>query len=51
MWSVRQAIMNGADYESIEIKCIDTTTGKISLPCDNCDITFKGKLNLSKEEE
>lgn len=43
--------MNGADYDSIAIKCINTKTGKNSLPRDNCDITFKGKLNLSKEEE
>lgn len=43
--------MEGADYDNIAIKCIKTSTGENSAPCDNCKITFEEKLILSKEEE
>ena len=47
--SVRQAILNGADYDNIEFKCVDINTGLYQKPCHNCSETFKFLKNLGDE--
>ncbi|MCM1508932.1 MAG: hypothetical protein NC177_17630, partial [Ruminococcus flavefaciens] len=50
VWSVRQAIMEGADYDDIALKCINTYNDMVAKPCENCEHTFAEKLNLWEEE-
>lgn len=49
VWSVRQAIMNGADWNDIAFKCIDVKYDIYWTPCKNCEKTFAELLNLGGE--
>ncbi|MBY6935708.1 hypothetical protein FDB44_16030 [Clostridium botulinum] len=44
VWSIRKAILNGAKFNDISFKCLETTWGNYAKPCENCKRTF-GKLN------
>ena len=46
VWSVRQAIMNGSDWDDIVFKCIDIKTNEYKSPCLNCQTTFEELKNL-----
>ena len=45
VWSVRQAIMNGAEWENISFKCINIDDGAYWKPCRNCEKTFEELIN------
>ncbi len=49
IWSIRQAIMNGAEWDNISFKCIDKRMGKYVAPCENCQNTFKELFDLGGE--
>lgn len=42
IWSTRKAIMNGAKFDNIELRCVETRTGKYAPQCKNCQHTYKG---------
>lgn len=44
VWSIRKSILNGAKFNDISFKCLETTWGNYAKPCENCKRTF-GKLN------
>ena len=44
VWSTRKAILNGAKFDEISFKCVETSSGNYAKPCKNCKVTF-GKLN------
>ena len=49
VWSVRQAIMNGAEWKKISFKCIDIKTDRNWSPCENCKKTFSELLKSGEE--
>ena len=49
VWSVRQAIMNGAEWENISFRCINIDNGIYRYPCENCKITFKDLIDKGEE--
>ena len=49
VWSVRQAIMNGAEWKNISFKCIDIKTDRNWSPCENCKKTFSELLKSGEE--
>lgn len=50
VWSVRQAIMNGAEWENISFRCINIDNGIYRYPCENCKVTFKDLIDKGEEE-
>ncbi|URZ15085.1 T7SS effector LXG polymorphic toxin [Clostridium felsineum] len=42
IWSSRKAIMNGAKFDNIGLRCISTKDGSFQAPCKNCKETFGG---------
>ncbi|WP_459480880.1 hypothetical protein [Clostridium saccharoperbutylacetonicum] len=48
VWSTRKAILNGAKFDDISFKCVQTKTGKYAPPCKNCEITFGNLNNIGK---
>ena len=50
IWSVRQAIMNGAEWENISFRCINIDNGIYRYPCENCKVTFKDLIDKGEEE-
>ena len=50
IWSVRQAIMNGAEWENISFKCINIDDGVYWKPCENCKETFKELITEQGEK-
>ena len=51
VWSVRQAILNGADYDNIAFKCVDIKSNIYWAPCANCTKTFAGLIDLGKGDQ
>lgn len=51
LWSVRQAIMEGAKFDEIEYKCVSRKSGVSVPPCENCSHTFSTLKNSGKEDE
>ena len=49
VWSVRQAIMNGAVWDNISFRCIDIRTDMNKPPCSNCQITFEKLYEIGEE--
>ena len=49
VWSVRQAIMNGAEWENISFRCINIDNWIYRYPCENCKITFKDLIDKGEE--
>ena len=49
VWSVRQALMNGAVWDNISFKCIDIKTDRNWSPCENCKKTFSELLKSGEE--
>ena len=43
IWSTRKAIMSGAKFDKIVLRCISMVDGSFATPCKNCKITFKGR--------
>lgn len=50
VWSVRQAIMNGAEWKNISFRCINIDNGIYRYPCENCKVTFKDLIDKGEEE-
>jgi hypothetical protein len=50
IWSVRQAIMNGAEWKNISFRCINIDNGIYRYPCENCKVTFKDLIDKGEEE-
>lgn len=48
VWSVRQAIINGADWNKISFKCIEKNNGVHKFVCLNCQRTFDELLDLGE---
>jgi hypothetical protein len=48
VWSTRKAILNGAKFDDIAFKCVQTKTGKYAPPCENCEMTFENLYNIGK---
>lgn len=51
VWSVRQAIMNGAKFDDLEYKCVFKKDGRYASPCENCLHTFSELKNSGQEDE
>ena len=49
IWSVRQAIMNGAVWDNISFRCVDIRTDMNKPPCSNCQITFEKLYEIGEE--
>lgn len=47
--SARKAILNGAKFENLSFKCIETESGKYAKPCSNCKETFKDCIDIGDE--
>ena len=50
IWSVRQAIMNGAEWKNISFRCINIEDGVYWKPCANCKETFKELITEQGEK-
>ncbi|MCR3761870.1 hypothetical protein KYB31_23120 [Clostridium felsineum] len=48
VWSTRKAILNGAKFDDINFKCVETTSGNYAKPCENCKRTFRNLNNVGK---
>lgn len=48
VWSTRKAILNGAKFDNISFKCVETTSGNYAKPCENCKRTFGNLNNVGK---
>ena len=48
VWSIRQAIVNGADWNKISFKCIEKSNGAYKSVCLNCQRTFDELLDLGE---
>ncbi|EPY6471523.1 hypothetical protein ACWO4B_002166 [Clostridium sporogenes] len=48
VWSTRKAILNGAKFDDISFKCVQTRIGNYAPPCANCEITFENLNNIGK---
>ena len=50
IWSVRQAIMSGAEWKNISFRCINIEDGVYWKPCANCKETFKELITEQGEK-
>ncbi|WP_242975329.1 hypothetical protein, partial [Clostridium acetobutylicum] len=48
VWSTRKAILNGAKFDDISFKCVETGSGNYAKPCENCKRTFRNLNNVGK---
>ncbi|WP_459480872.1 hypothetical protein [Clostridium saccharoperbutylacetonicum] len=48
VWSTRKAILNGAKFDEINFKCVETISGNYAKPCENCKRTFGNLNNVGK---
>ncbi|EPY6471389.1 hypothetical protein ACWO4B_002032 [Clostridium sporogenes] len=46
VWSTRKAILNGAKFDDISLKCVITDSGAYARPCENCKRTFNNLNNI-----
>ncbi len=49
VWSVRQAIMNGAEWKKMSFKCINIDDGVYWNLCKNCEKTFKELIDKGEK--
>lgn len=45
IWSIRQALLNGAEWDNITFECINASDGVYWKPCKNCMNTFKDLID------
>ncbi|WP_318581334.1 MULTISPECIES: hypothetical protein [Clostridium] len=49
VWSTRKAILNGAKFDDISFKCVQTKNGNYAKPCGNCKRTFNNSNNIGRK--
>ncbi|AQR94243.1 hypothetical protein [Clostridium saccharoperbutylacetonicum] len=50
IWSSRKAIMNGAKFDNIGLRCISMKDGSFATPCKNCKQTFGGHTIIKDKD-
>ncbi|AQR94248.1 hypothetical protein [Clostridium saccharoperbutylacetonicum] len=50
IWSSRKAIMKGAKFDNIGLRCISIADGSFETPCKNCKQTFGGHTIIKDKD-